>query len=82
MSSLGMETIEGESSQKERTLEIRNKGKEGAEQNPSSSSGRPSVEQVPRWLQKEIIINNKKKFNANEEDMIELIEVLRKPKSP
>lgn len=77
-----IETIEGEQSQREKTLERSNKGKGVAKKTPSSLRGRPLVEWVPRWLCKEMIRNRKKQFNANEEDMIELFEVSRKLESP
>ena len=43
-SSIEMETIEGEPSQRERTSERTNKGKEVVEHTPSSSRGGPLVE--------------------------------------
>ena len=77
-----IETIEGEPSQRERTPERSDKGKEVVEHNPSSSRGGPLVKWVPRWLRKEMMRNKNPQFNADEEDMIELAKVLRKLESP
>lgn len=82
MGSTKIETTEGEPSQKEKTPQRSDKGKVITRMTPSSSKGRNLVEQVPRWLRKEMIRNKKKQFNVDEEDIIELIEVLTKPKSP
>ena len=80
--SMKMETIEGEPSQRESNFGRSDKGKEVVEHNPSSLRGGPLVEWVPRWLRKEIMRNKKPQFRVDEEDLIELVEVLNKPKSP
>lgn len=40
------------------------------------------MEHIPRWLRKEVIRNKKQQFTIEEEDMMELIEVIRKLESP
>ena len=82
MGSTEVVTIEDEPSQGEKNLERNHKVKVVAKRTPSSLKGRPSMEQIPRWLQKEMVRNKKHRFNADEEDMIELIKVLRKPEFP
>ena len=77
-----IETIEGEPSQRENTLEWSDKGKEVAKKTPSSSKEKSLAQHVPRWLWNEMMINKKQQFNADDEDMIELFEVLTKPVSP
>jgi len=77
-----METTEGDPSQREITLGRSNKGKEVAKHTPSSLIGRPSIEWVSRWLRKEIMRNEKPQFFPDEENIIQLAEVLNKPKSP
>ena len=61
--------------QKERTLKRGDKGKGIGEQNPSSSKGKSWLENIPRWLRKEVIMNKKQQFTTEEEDRMELIEV-------
>ena len=71
-----IETIEGGPSQRENTLEGIDKGKEVEKKTPSSSKEKSLAQHVPRWLWKEMMRNKKQEFNANDEDMIELFEVL------
>ena len=40
------------------------------------------MENIPRWLRKEVIRNKKQQFTIEEEDRLELIEVLRNHDSP
>ena len=40
------------------------------------------MEHILRWLRKELIRNKRQRYDSEEEGMRELIEVLKKPKSP
>ena len=82
MGSTEVETTKEETSQMEKTLEMSDKGKGVAKETSSSSRGRSSSKQAPRWLHKEMIRSKKPQFTADEEDMIELVEVLNKLESP
>ncbi len=81
-SSMEMETIEEEPSQRERTLRRSDKGNEVAKHTPSSLRGMPSIECIPNLLRKEMMRSMKPQFHADEEDIIELAEVLNKLESP
>ena len=82
MGSTKIETTEDEPSQKEKTPKRSDKGKGVSEQTPSSSRGRSLLQQVPRWLRKEMIRSKKPQFSTDEVFMIELIKVLSELESP
>ena len=82
MDSIDIETINTDLSQREKTPERSNKGKSIVEKTSSSSKGKSFVQYIPRWLKKEVIRKKKQQFTTEEEDIMELIEVLRKPDSP
>lgn len=75
-------TTDVDLSQKEKILKRSDKGKSIVEQTPSSSKGKYLMEHVPRWLRKDVIRKRRQKYSTQEEDMRELIEVLRKLESP
>ena len=70
-------------SQKEKIMKMSFKGKVIVKQAPSSSKDKSSMEHIPRWLRKEVMIRNKRQGYSNKEGgMGELIKALKKPKSP
>ena len=71
-------TVGKEPSQREKTLERSDKCKSIAIQTPSSSKGKSPVQHIPRLHKKNVIRNKKQQFTTKEEDIMELIEVLRK----
>lgn len=80
--STDIETLGADLSQKEKTPRRSDQGKGIAKLTPSSSKRKSLLEHIPRWLRKEVIRNKKKQFNIEEEDIMELITVLRRPESP
>ena len=49
---------------------------------PSSSRVKSTKKHILRWIQKEIIRSTKPQFCASEDDICDIVEILKKPKSP
>ena len=80
--SIETEVIEEESSQKEMTPSKSDKGKEVIEHTPSSSRAKVMEKHILRWFQKEVMRSSKPPFQASEDHICDIIEILNKPESP